>query len=207
MGRRLHGVGALVALVVMAPTLQGCSLLLMGRQGDVATAAPAVSAVPLPTAAAAEPSLAAGALPTPDQLAALLGPGDFSAVGIEGAGPPSYDAAGEPGSVYAVYQGLSGAAGGLEVDVFVSENASDAAALVFDPGMWALDADTKSTMGAERATLIDGQSTNDGTAMYDTLWVQKGRLVAAISIPTSEQSRDQLLGLATLLLARSAAYQ
>jgi hypothetical protein len=109
--------------------------------------------------------------------------------------------------VYAVYAGLSGAAGGLEVDVFVTESAEDAAALVHDPGLWALDASTKATIGAERATLIDAQATNDGTATYDTLWVQHGRLVAAISIPSSEQSRDQLLGLATLLLVRSAPYQ
>ena len=207
MGRRLNGVGALIALVVMAPALQGCALLLMGGQGSVETAAPAVvSPLPLPSANAA-PSLAPGALPTPDQLASLLGPGDFSAVGIEGAGPPSYDPAGEPGSVYAVYRGLSGAAGGLEVDVFVPGSADDAAAMVFDPGLFALDAETKAAIGAERATLIDEQATNDGTATYDTLWVQDGRLVAVISIPTSEGSRDQLLGLATLLLARSAAYQ
>jgi hypothetical protein len=146
-------------------------------------------------------------VPTPEQLATLLGPDDFSAVGLDGAGPPSYDPAGEPGSVYAVYAGLSGASGGLEVDVFAYQSAEDAAALVDDPGLWALDPDTKSTIGAERASLIDGQPTNDGTATYDTLWVQAGRLVAAISIPTSDQSRDQLLGLATVLLARSAPYQ
>ena len=207
MGRRLSGVGALVALVVLTPTLQGCSLLLMGRQGSVETAAPAVvSPLPLPPASAV-PSLAPGALPTPDELASLLGPDDFSAVGIEGAGPPSYDPGGEPGSVYAVYAGLSGAAGGLEVDVFVSQTVDEAAAQVFDAGLYAVDADTKATMGAERATLIAGQPTNDGTATYDTLWVQDGRLVAVISIPTSEGSPEQLVGLATLILARSAAYQ
>ena len=91
--------------------------------------------------------------------------------------------------------------------MFVPGSADDAAAMVFDPGLFALDAETKAAIGAERATLIDEQATNDGTATYDTLWVQDGRLVAVISIPTSEGSRDQLLGLATLLLARSAAYQ
>lgn len=196
-----------LALVVMAPALQGCAWLLMRQQGGETTAPPAVmSPIPLPQMSAV-PSLAAGELATPDQLAALLGPDDFAAVGLEGAGPASFDPAGEPGNVYAVYAGLSGAAGGIEVDVFASGTADDAAALVQDPGMFAVDAATKASMGAERATLIAEQPTNDGTSTYDTLWVQKGRLAAAIAIPTSGRSSDQLAALATLLLTRSSPYQ
>jgi hypothetical protein len=181
--------------------------LLLAGQREAATAEPpVVGPLPLPSAGAL-PSLPSGALPTPEQLATLLGPDDFAAVGIEGAGPPSYDPNGDLGSVYAVYAGLSGAAGGLEVDVFVSPTADEAAAMVIDPGLWALDATTKATIGADHATLIDQQPTNDGTATYDTLWAQKGRLVAVISVPTTDASREQLLGLATLLLARSAASQ
>jgi hypothetical protein len=205
MERRSHGSVLVLTLAALAPALQGCWLLT--RSTDMATAPPpVVSPVPIPSVAA-QPSSAPGELPTPERLASLLGPGDFEAVGLEGAGPPTFDAAGEPGSVYAVYAGLSGAAGGIEVDVFILPTVEDAAAMVTDPGLFSVDEATKAGMGAERAALIAEQATNDGTGQFDTLWVQKGRLVAAISIPTSERSPDQLVSLATQLLARSAADQ
>jgi hypothetical protein len=144
---------------------------------------------------------------TPDQLAALLTPDDFAALGVEGAGPPSYDASGSPGAVYAVYAGRSGADGGIEVDIFADGRAEDAAALVQEVALFALDPAEKASTGAERANLNTEQPTNDGTSTYDTLWVQKGRLAAAISIPTSGRSHAQLVALATTLLARSAPYR
>ena len=70
-----------------------------------------------------------------------------------------------------------------------------------------MDAAAKQQMGAERATFMAPTATNDGTSTYDTIWVQKGRLVADIGIPTTATSRDQLMALAKLVLDRSTAYQ
>lgn len=196
----------MLMLVVVAPALQGCAFMLMRQQGDDTTPpAPVVSARPT-VSTAPEPSRAPGELPSPSELVVLT-TDDFAAVGVEGATAPTFDPNGSPGAVYAVYAGLSGAAGGIEVDVFVSETEDEAASLVQDPGLYALDAGSKAATGADRATLIAEQSTNDGSSSYDTLWVQKGRLAAAISVPHTETSKDALVRLAALLLTRTAAYQ
>lgn len=168
MGRRSIGTMSLLSLVAAGLVLQGCVLFRM-RPGGTGATAPAAAASPPPVASAvAGTSPAAASLATPEQLAALLGPDDFAAVGIDGAGAPTFDPNGEPGNVYAVYAGLSGAAGGIEVDVFASGTSEDAATMVQDPGLYAVDATAKGPTGAERATFIGGQTTNDGTAMYDT---------------------------------------
>ena len=109
-------------------------------------------------------------MPTADELAALLCPDDFSAVGLAGAGAPTVNANGGPRTVYAVYAGRSAADGGIELDVFISDTPEEAATLVQDPGLYELDAPTKQELGADRATLIADASTNDGTAAYDVLW-------------------------------------
>jgi hypothetical protein len=214
MGRRSTPVFPVLALVLLAPSVSGCALLAaypMGaRDGGapspmvVATSPITVSASPgSSTTSEAPPSV--GALPTPEQLSTLLGPDDFTSVGLNGARTPT--ANGEPGSAYVVYAGVSSGGGGIEMDVFVLDTPEAAAAMVTDPGLFALDAASKLQMGAERATFIDSQATNDGASTYDDIRVQSGRLVAEIGIPTTATSRDQLIALATLVLSRSLAYQ
>jgi hypothetical protein len=203
-----------VLLTAVAPVLAGCSLLFSSSPFDgVELPSPVVvgeTPVAAPTASSAEtqPPVAAtqGPLPSSAELAALLGPEDFAAVGVQGAGPASFSDAG-PGSVYAVYAGQSSAAGGIELDVFVLPSKDEAAAMVGDPGLAALDDDTKQSIGAEHATLDQGMPTNNGTSSYDVIWAQKGRLVFDLGIPSSPESRDQLLALAALVLERSQAYQ
>jgi hypothetical protein len=201
-------------LAALAPALAGCSLLFGSPQLDgVELPSPVVvgeTPAALPTASSAEsqPPVAAtqGALPSSAELATLLGPEDFDAVGVEGAGPPSFNDAG-PGSVYAVYAGRSSAAGGIELDVFVLPTVEEAASMVGDPGLSALDEATKQAIGAEHATLIAGSATNDGSSTYDLIWAQNGRVVFDLGIPSSPESRDQLLALAKLVLERSAQYR
>ncbi len=113
------GIFPLLALIATVPMLGACSLLLQAYGGGVSSggAVPTVlisSPVPVGTVA---PPTSPGPLASPGELAALLGPDDFTAVGVTGAGAPSFDSNGEPGSVYAVYAGLSSASGGIEVDV------------------------------------------------------------------------------------------
>jgi hypothetical protein len=175
-------------------------------QEEAASPAPITTGSEASPVAASPVAVSPGALPTSDQLAALLGPDDFTAAGVPGAAAPSVNP-GDPGSAYIVYAGPSSAGGGIELDVFVYETLEDAASLVFDPGIFALDEASKQTLGAERATFMAEQATNDGTGTFDTLWAQKGRLAFALGIPTTDTSRDQLLALGRLVLERSAAYQ
>ena len=211
MGHRSTTALPVLALVVLAPMLGGCALLLATSVGGTSGGAPSpvvVLASPVVMASpvnAPPPARSPGAPPSPDKLAALLGPDDFTAVGVVGAGMPTVN--GESGSAYVVYAGNSSAGGGIEVDVFVLDTPEDAAAMVYDPGLFALDDATKQRMGADRATFIGATATNDGTSTYDTIWVQQGRLVADIGIPTTATSRDQLLALGKLVLDRSTAYQ
>ena len=95
-----------VGMLVLAPVLAGCSLLFAAPpiDGPVPVPSPVVvgaSPVALPTAAAAtQPPVTAtqGPPPSSAELATLLGPEDFAAVGVEGAGPASFTDAG-PGAV------------------------------------------------------------------------------------------------------------
>ena len=208
MGRRLANALPALALVAMVPLLCGCQLLFHQtvRVGiGVESAAPDVL-VPSPESVESPiPARSPGPPPTVEELAALLGPDDFSAVGVTGAGAPTTN--GVDGNAYIVYAGLSAGAGGIELDVSVLDTAEDAAAMVTDPGLFAVDAATKQDMGADLATIIEGNATNDGTGTFDTLRAQKGRLVFDLGIPTTATSRDQLIALAKLVLSRSADYQ
>lgn len=194
----------ILAVVALVPMLAGCELFLLSSGvPPIAAPSPRViaegSAGPLPPATV-------GALPDGARLASLLGVDDFAAVGLQGAGTPVINST-EPGSAYVVYAGPSAAGGGIELDVFVLSSLDDAAAMVQDPGLFAIDEASKADLGADRAALIAGSTTNDGTATYDVLWGQKGHVVFDIGIPTSPQSHDQLMALGKLVIARSADFQ
>jgi hypothetical protein len=207
MGERPRQLTVIVVLCAFAPILGACSLLFQaprdGQPPPIETAGPSVAATP---SEATQVPGSPGAPPSAEQLAALLSPDDFAAVGVPGAGIPTVNSSG-PGEAYVVYQGLSAGAGGIEMDVFVLPSAGDAAALVPDPGLYALDEAAKRGIGAERATFIGESSTNDGTSTYDAIRAQKGRVVVDIGIPTTETSRDQLIALARLVIERSQPYQ
>jgi hypothetical protein len=137
------------------------------------------------------------------RLCDLLGPGDFAAAGIAGAGAPTVNSDG-PGSAYCVFAGTSTATGGIEFDAFVEANATDAAAtfetIVTESGV---DLQEIAVPGADEALGYDGVA---GEAEdFAAVVVRKGNLVFTVGAPGGEGMATKLAALATLVLARGAA--
>ena len=132
-------------------------------------------------------------------LCALLGPGDFAAAGISGAGSPTENSDG-PGSAYCIFAGQSGATGGLELDVFVD---AASAADTFDT----IVSESGTTMNpitvagvVDEAVATDG----DSTSGYAAIAVRSGALVFSISGPAGAGMSAKLAALAGVVLARGA---
>ena len=136
-------------------------------------------------------------------LCALLGPGDFAAAGIGGAAAPSVNST-EPGAAYCVYAGTSAATGGIELDVFVASAAADSPA-TFRTAMEGMsDADqaaTRALLGTVDAAAFDPAVEGNFAAIL----VEQGKLVFTIGVPASASAKDQLVGLAKLVLQRASA--
>ena len=77
-----------------------------------------------PPAAGPDGGATGGSVTDAQHLADLLGPGDFSAAGVPGAGTPTVNP-GDPGSVFVVYAGKSGGTGGIEFDAVLGDTADD----------------------------------------------------------------------------------
>ena len=125
-----------------------------------------------------------GAVTDAGHLADLLGPGDFAAAGVSGAGTPTVNAP-EPGSVYVVYAGKSGATGGIEFDAYAGDTAAGAAD-VFAP----MSAPLLDFEGSGKAAFPDADGAQlrtdnpiDGGGEWAGIAIQKGRLVFLITIP------------------------
>ncbi len=214
-------------LVVCAGTilLAGCS------GGGSAAGSPAYGAPSIPAASTGDPITApSGAGPTgaasgslkppaeggsighavtdPDQLSSLLGPGDFSAVGVAGAGEPTVNGT-EPGAVAAVYSGASGATGGIELDVVVGDSPTGMGDVFASMAAPLLDFEGKGR--TELPMADDAQVRTDNPLDSGGTWagiaVQKGRLVFLISIPGSPAAEGQLVSLAKLVLERAGSLE
>lgn len=131
-------------------------------------------------------------------LCALLSPADFQAAGVPGARAPTKNP--DSQGAYCVYSGKSSATGGIEFDVFVTPDGSEAQAVYTElrysfpktPGPKVLpDADQ-----AEVAKLA-------GPPAYTVIAVRKGKLVFDIGVPTSAKSHEAVLSLARLVLQRA----
>lgn len=164
----------------------------------------ACSAQPGPTGAGGQPT-GGGAQPTGGpvtdltKLCDLLGPGDFAAVGINGAGVAKVSDDG-PGTAYCVYSGTSGATGGIEFDVFVDADPEG----VFDTILDEISSDTTSVPipGVDESVGSDGQAGKaDAPA---TVVVRKGPLVFTIAAPGGTGNSLKLAALAALVVARGA---
>lgn len=127
----------------------------------------------------------------------LLGPGDFAAVGIAGAGEPRSNSDG-PGSAYCVYAGQSAATGGIEFDVFVDADAEGVFDVILD--------DTTAELTAVPIPGVDEAVGTDGVAgtpeAYGTVVVRKGPLVFTIAAPGGPGTSLKLATLAGLVVAR-----
>jgi hypothetical protein len=147
----------------------------------------------------------AGGLPTGKpvtdltKLCDLVGPGDWSAVGIAGAGAPTTNSDG-PGSAYCVYAGQSAGTGGIEFDVFVDEDSAGTFQTAKDELGTALA--TLPIPGADEAAATDGES---GKADRPAgLVVRKGNLVVVLGAPGGTGVSAKLAALAVLVVARAA---
>lgn len=133
------------------------------------------------------------------KLCDLLGPGDFAAVGINGAATPTVSSDG-PGSAYCVYAGQSAATGGIEFDVFVDEDAE----AVFDT----IVAESSGELTPATIPGVDDALGTDGVAGqadgYGTVVVRKGPLVFTIAAPGGPGTALKLSGLAAVVIARAA---
>jgi hypothetical protein len=131
-------------------------------------------------------------------LCGLLGPGDFAAVGVSGAGTPTKnnDA---PTDAYCVYSGVSGATGGIEFDVFIGDPEATYQEIRSNGGIL-LDDATGDLPGVDAAGTV-----MDGPGHMAAIGVRKGQLTFDIDVPTSSGARAQLIALAKLVPQRGSA--
>lgn len=191
--QRLVAAALVVAGVVGACSSGGTSASHSSTPSGTRSARPTV---PSPTATTAIGPLGTTVAANGD-LCALLGPGDFSAVGVSGAGAPSKNSDG-PTDAYCIYSGVSGATGGIEFDVFIGDAASTYQLILQNGGIASNDA-TGDLPGVDAAgTILAGP---DGMA---AIGVRKGQLAFDIDIPTSAGARAQLITLAALVLQRQS---
>jgi hypothetical protein len=182
--------------------------------GPPVTTSPGGAATPASGGGALPPPISSGALGKPAAdlggLVGVLGPGDFGAVGIPGAGNPS-DNPLSPADHYLVYAGKSGGTGGIEFDIFVGDTAADVQgscagsdAGILDPGGIGMTA--LGPPGADEALLQTGLG-NASDGMYAGLCARKGKVWFVLTVPDSPSSQAQLIALAKLVMQRTAALQ
>lgn len=201
------------AVAVIARRASGLSfaLILFAACAGGGTPAPASGAASAanPTAAsdgAASPAgggggnggpVAAGA-----DLCGLLGPGDFAAAGVAGAGKPTENNQ-DNSNVYCIYAGKSGGTGGIEFDAFLAASKADSQGTYDAAAAGILD-----LAGEGKAALPEADGVvlrNDIPGPYAGIAVWKGKLVFDIAIPSTLTSKVQLVVLAKFVLQRAAA--
>ncbi len=190
--RRCLAAALLLASVCGACSSGATSAPHSASPSNVRSARPTLAATATPGNGALGGIVAAGG-----DLCGLLGPGDFSAVGVTGSGTPSKNSDG-PTDAYCVYSGVSGASGGIEFDIFIGDSASMYQLILQNAGISSNDA-TRDLPGVDAAgTALSGP---DGMA---AIGVKKGQLAFDIDIPTSAGARAPLISLAKLVLQRQS---
>jgi len=199
----------LAAAVLAAVSLAGCTAAVPGSAGTG-------SAVPVPSAAPGAASPAAGggggavggAVAAGDDLCKLLGPGDFSAAGVSGAGGPTENNQ-PPTDFYCVYRGKSSATGGIELDAFLADSPGDAHATFADLFGEFNSADDSPVpiAGADEAQL---SLPADGSSDPALIGVRKGKLtfglgIGSVQSGSQQQVGEQLKQLAALVVQRAGS--
>lgn len=159
--------------------------------------------VPNPTVAPATGSGPAitGADAPAEALCALLTDEDFADVGVAGTTAPTVNSD-QPGSAYCVYAGRSAAAGGVELDVFVSADAAEAATTYQTArGEYPATSPTRPDLPG----IDEGELDAGGPDRAATIIVRKGNLVLTLGFPSSGAAEDQLLELTRTALERAGA--
>lgn len=194
-----HSSGLALALILLA----ACG----GSSTPAPTAAPtgAANTAPAPTAAASPITgggLTGGPVKAGDDLCGLLGPGDFAAAGVPGAGKATENNQ-DPSNVYCVYAGKSAGTGGIEFDAFLAGSTADSKASYDSVAAPMLD-----FAGEGKAAFPDADGAvvrNDIPGPYAGIAIWQGKLVFDIGIPSTAASKAQLIALAKLVLQRAAA--
>ena len=186
-------------------------LILLAACGGSSTPAPtsaptsAANATPAPTGAASPLTgggLNGGPVAAGADLCGLLGPGDFAAAGVSGAGKATENNQ-DPSNVYCVYAGKSSGTGGIEFDAFLAGSTADSQASYTSVSGPMLD-----FAGEGKAAFPDADGAvvrNDIPGPYAGIAIWKGKLVFDIGIPSTATSKAQLIALAKLVLQRAAA--
>jgi len=136
------------------------------------------------------------------QLCGLLTANDWATVNLSQAtNQPSINSDG-PNDAYCVYNGKSGATGGLEFDAFIDQSTNDATG-TFNTMAGELPGGQSVDLPGVDAALINPNV--DGT--YGVIIVRNGRFSYSISLPTSSGAQTQLETLASLVLTRAQQYK
>lgn len=165
-------------------------LALVACGGKAATPSPAPTATP-------------SGLPSADQLCQLLTIDDWTAAGLSGATAPKVDDDGPgTGSAYCTYGGLSGATGGLELDVFVDQTLLGAQTTFATIAQSLPPSQPPNVSGID-----DGLLNTNIDPGFGAILVRAGKLVVTITLPTSPQAGDQLTSLTQTVLSRALALE
>ena len=160
------------------------------------------SATPRASTATHAPSVVSTATGMPvargGNLCSLLGPGDFAAAGISGAGAPTINTD-ENGGHYCVYSGTSGGTGGIEFDAFTGDPVGTYQTIAGETGTLT-ELASGDLPGADQAG-VNLSSTGGMAAIV----VRSGQFIFNMSFPTNPQARSQLIALAALVLQRGSA--
>lgn len=150
-----------------------------------------------PTDTPAQPT--GGTVTDDTRLCDLLGPGDFDAAGITGAGTQTVNSDG-PGSAYCVYAGTSAATGGIEFDVFIDDDPASVYTTIVGE-----DAAELTAIDVEGADVAEGWDGTSGQAdSFGRIIVRAGKLVFTIAAPGGDGVAAQLATLADLVVERGA---
>jgi hypothetical protein len=182
-------------------TTPGGATTAPGSTPGSATAIPGgATSAPAATTAGGGGGAGATGMPVTDvtKLCDLLGPGDFSSVAIDGAGAVTVNTDG-PGSAYCSFTAVSAAKGGIEFDVFVTDDPDGTYNTIMGETVGLAQT---TVAGAERAAITPGvQGQADKPA---AVLVKKGKLVFTIAVPAGLYREAAVNALALIVLARGA---
>ncbi len=137
-------------------------------------------------------------------LCGLLGPGDFAAAGVAGAGTLTSNST-PPTDYYCVYAGTSSGTGGIELDAFLLASADDPDGVfdtVLNESGILVRTERAADVGADRAAIATNLTSDTGKVAI--IAVRKGPLVFDIGFPAGPDAERQLIDLAKLVLQRAS---
>lgn len=204
---RIFAAGALVLAGVLAAcgggagatVAPGATQVPAGTNAGAATAAPGATTPAVGTTPPAAVGATGGPVTDVAKLCDLLGPGDFQSVAIEGAVTATVNTDG-PGSAYCSFTAQSAAQGGIELDVFVTDDPQGTfnTAKGELPGLHEfLIVGADESLGTEG---VAGQADKPAAVL-----VRKGKLVFTLGAPAGPFVPAALTALSLMVLSRATA--